>query len=465
MKKINIYSLILGGVLFFTSCTDFLSLSPVSEVASNGFYTTTEEVEAAVIAIYDGMQAYDDDNDYTNREFALTEMRSDNTKTKSSEGEWAQFESMDVDPTSATISAYWNIQYNVVFRANTVLKYLDVVEDAATRAQFEGEAKFARALSHFNLVRAFGEVPVVESILSPDESLSVVRQPTSEVYSSITADLSSAISLLSSRSEVSEGRATVGAAQALLAKVYLTIGDHGSAKTLLESVMSSSDYSLMDNYNDVFYDELNDEVIFAIQYMQDDALNYEDFSYEFTWKGKASGLNYPTADLMAAVDPLDGRYSTLFYFDIGSGSSGGYECGKFRAVTAANEILGGNDWIVLRYADVLLMYTEAVMGTATSTTDAAAVNAYKAVRARAGYDVSAIASVTKEELLLERRIELAFENHRLYDLIRFGTAETVMSSFSSTDEAGFNFAATDLLLPIPLREQNLNSGLTQNPGY
>ncbi|MCG8578782.1 MAG: RagB/SusD family nutrient uptake outer membrane protein [Bacteroidales bacterium] len=470
MKKIKLYSLIVLVALGMVSCDDYLDTEPISQIASNGFYKNTAEVEAGLMSMYDGFQSYDKSNDIFGpdilpREFALTEMRSDNTKSKNSEGEWAQFQDMNVDVSNGTVSNYWLVNYNNIYRANVVMANLSAVSDESVRAQFEAEAKFGRALCHFNMVRAYGDVPIVDKIVDPEDNTTNIRQPSNEVYDFIIQDLTEAIAVLPTRSNIAEGRATKGAAQTLLGKVYLTIGNYSDAKIQLEAVMGDNDYSIIDNYNDVFYKELNDEIIFAIQYLDDDVEDSQDFSYEMTYLGQASGLNYPTDDLMAAVDPADGRYNTLFYFEISSGSSGGYECGKFRPITAANSEFAGNDWIVLRYADVLLMYVEAVMAGNSSTNDAAALEAFKEVRGRAGFDVSAITEVTKQMLLDERRIELAFENHRLYDLIRFGEAESVMAAFAATDEADFEFNATKLLLPIPQRERNLNPDLTQNPGY
>ena len=456
MKNIKIFSIIFIGLLF-NACDDFLDLNPISDIGSGEFYKTSDEVEAAVISVYDGMQTF------VQYEFALTEMRSDNTKTNLSEGEWAQFESMNVDVSNATVAQYWLDNYKLIFLANTVLEHIDVVSDSNDKAQFEGEAKFARAFAHFNLVRAFGDVPIVTSIVTPTDYDAGLRQPVDQVYAAIEEDLLDAIDLLPYSESMPFGRAGKEAAQAMLAKVYLTMGDHAQAKTLLEDIITNGKFELLDDYHDVFYSEGNNEIIFAVQFIPDDSEESQLFSYDFTWKGRASGLNYPTFDLMARVDPADARYNTLFYYDPQAISSGGYECGKFRS-DASNEEYSGNDWIVLRYADVLLMYVEACIGDGDSTSDALALEGFNAIRARAGLSNN-FSTVTKSDLLNERRIELAFENQRLYDLIRFGVAETVLTAFSTTGEPGFVFDPDDLLLRIPQREINLNPDLQQNPGY
>lgn len=125
--------------------------------------------------------------------------------------------------------------------------------------------------------------------------------------------------------------------------------------------------------------------------------------------------------------------------------------------------MAGNDWVVLRYADVLLMHVEAILAGGNETTDSSALSSFQLVRDRAGL-TTPVTIVTKDDLLLERRVELAFENQRFFDLVRFGRAESVLSAFSAAN--GLGYSTSDLLLPIPQREINLSKGLmSQNPGY
>ena len=131
--------------------------------------------------------------------------------------------------------------------------------------------------------------------------------------------------------------------------------------------------------------------------------------------------------------------------------------------TSGDPTLAGNDWIVLRYADILLMHAEAIMAGGASTADPAALSSFQKVRDRAGL-TDAIASISKEDLLNERRVELAFENQRWYDLLRFDVGYGILEKFAADN--GYGFSATDLLLPFPQREINLGGGmLEQNPGY
>ena len=453
MKK---HLLILSGLLVLNSCaTDPLDLAPVSEIGANGFYTNDEEMELATVAIYDGLQAI------PKIEFAVTEMRSDNSKTKTSEGEWAEFESYTVQATNQQVGLYWAANYNVIFRANRVLEHLDVITDVALKDQLEGEAKFARALCHYKLANAYGDVPMLTQVIGPQDSSFFSRTPVSTVMSFVISDLEDASTLLPSKSNMVFGRATKGAAEGLLAKAYLRTGDYSSAEALLSGLISGSDYALEGSYNDVFYNEGNDEILFAIPYIDDDLFESQDFSFEFTVGGVRSGLNYLTDDLKAAIDASDTARNPVIANPLNPN-----ECGKF-LTASLNARMCGNDWIVMRLADAMLLYVEAKMAGQGATQNLDAIAAFNAVRARAGLAQVATdgtGEITLDELLDERRIELAFENHRMDDLTRTGKAQTVLSEFASA--AGYAFTGSDLLLPIPQNEINVSEGkLSQNPGY
>ena len=457
MKKINKYILALLIVgLFFSSCEKFLEVSPIDSIGSDNFYQSADEVEAGIIAIYDGLQ------NLPNEEFAVNEMRSDNSKTRTSEGEWAQFETLNVDPTNGALSSLWSDAYNVIFRANSVLPHLDVVTDKAAKASYEGEIYFLRALVYFNMVRLWGDLPIIDKVIAPEDKDYFARKPVSAVYDFIVTDLTHAVDLLPTKSSVAEGRATKAAAQALLAKVYLTLNKYAEAKALLEDVINSGDYSLEANYNDVFYKSGNNEVIFGVNYITGDNLDGETFSYAFSPQGRAGGLNWPTDNLFAAIDTTnDLRTSTLFYWNPSAGSSGDWACGKY--LNADNLEYSGNTWVYLRYADVYLMYAEAVLAGGTSITDGTALGYVNAIRSRAG--LADLTQITPANLLLERRAEFALENQRLFDLLRFGKASEVLTAFGASAEGGFSFDNNKLLLPIPQREINVYSEMKQNPGY
>ena len=476
MKELKIIVLLVGSLIATSCASDFIEPAPESGITSGSYFSNEKEVESAIINMYDGLQGVNSTNVNVNRstmdEFYLTEMRSDNTETKSQEGESAQFEFYTITPQNSIVSDYYASFYNVIYRANLVLQNLDVVTDPAKKSSFEGEAKFIRAHAYFNLVRLYGDIPLIDHVISPlDKELQYTRVASSSIYELIESDLKTAIA--SSLDNKYKTRASKAAAQAILAKVYLTQHkNYTEAKTLLESVMGSG-FTLQANFNDIFYKERNSEIIFAIGYTPNLSGDSQDFSAEWmNAVGRTSGVNYVTTNAKAALDTYGGNRKAYSYrVDplqttklqvvkyLPNGESGGANGKTF----SSNATLSGNDWIVLRYADVLLMHVEAIMGTNTSTTDPAALASFQAIRNRAGLTAT-VTSISKSELLLERRVELAFENSRFFDLVRFDVANAVLSAHAAL--TGGTFTGTDLLLPIPQNEINSSKGLMQqNPGY
>ena len=468
MKHLKYLALFFVGALI-TSCEDdFLEPALSSAINGGSYYNNATELETAVVNMYDGLQGVNStsagDNHATQVEFYLTEMRSDNTRTKAQEGEAAQFESFAVEATNGIVADYYRSFYNVIFRANLVLANLEAAGTSA--AQFEAEAKFVRAYAYFNLVRLYGDIPLVTSLTGPsDTDVAYTRVASDDVYDLIQADLNTAISGLDNTYRT---RASKAGAQALLAKVELTRGNYAEARSLLESVVATGNYSLESNFHDVFYNEDNSETIFAIGY-ETGGIDSQNFSAEWlNAVGRTSGVNYVTADVRTAFDTYGGN-RTAVSFRQDESQATEYQVAKYfpngelGPQYASDPTKAGNDWIVLRYADVLLMHVESILAGSNATTDAAALASFQAVRDRAGLPAP-VTEVTKDMLLNERRVELAFENHRLFDLMRMGVAQDVLSAFASTN--GYGFSSTDLLLPIPQVEIGLSKGaLSQNPGY
>lgn len=473
-KTLNILKYITAMVVFFTvsSCEDFLSPEPTSAISGEAFFTTEADFDLAIENMYDGIAGINSTNANDNHgvqvEFYVTEMRSDNTRTKSQEGEPAQFESYTLEATNGIVADYYRSFYDVIFRANTVLDNLGALSNPQS---YEAEAKFVRAYAYFNLVRLYGDIPLVDRVIGiADTGMQFTRVSTSTVYELIESDLNTAIAGLDNSSK---NRGSKAAAQALLAKVYLTLGtNYTDAQILCEAVMESG-FVLEPNFKDVFFNELNDEIIFAIDYLGDSSLDSQNFSAEMLNSvGRTSGVNYVTDDAIAFLDTYDAGVRALYSKRVDAGQPTQTQVVKWVPngdedlgiePTSSNPTLAGNDWIVLRYADVLLMHVESILAGGDSTSDEAALSSFQLVRDRAGF-LDPVSSISKQVLLDERRAELAFENHRLFDLIRFGEAQNVLSEFS--DDYGHSFNASDLLLPIPQREINLSIGvLTQNPGY
>jgi len=472
------YALLVLGSLTLVGCGEnVLDPAPTSAISAENFYTNENELQNAVINMYDGIQGVNSldngDSDLNHAiqvEYYVTEMRSDNTKTKSSEGEAAQFENYTLRPTNGIVYDYYRSFYNILSRANIVLANLDVASEANS-PKIEGEAKFVRAYAHFNLVRLFGDIPMADRVIGiADTEMQYTRIPKAEIYELIINDLKTAIATLDN---TYKNRASKAAAQTLLAKVYLTLGtNYTDAQMLCEAVMNSG-FSLQSNFTDVFYNENNNEIIFSIGFLSNPASDSQSFSAEWLNSvGRTSGVNYVTNDAAAALEAYGGNRAAVSYrIDpaqptqkqvakyFPNGETGGATGVSFES----NPRAAGNDWIVLRYADVLLMHVESIMAGSSETSAQAALSSFQMVRDRAGL-TDKVAKISKAELLTERRVELAFENHRFFDLIRFNAAQEVLSAFSTAN--GYSFNSTDILLPIPQREINLSQGvLTQNPGY
>lgn len=478
MRQIKFLTLLVL-ITITTACEDtFLAPDLNTGINADSYFTNDEEIATAVLNIYDGVQgvnALKITNNNLNHavqvEFYLTEMRSDNTRTKSQEGEASQFEFFNVQSTNGIVFDYYRSYYNIIFRANLVLDNLEAAS-SQNAAQYEGEAKFLRAYAYFQLVRLFGDIPLVDKIIPPlDTETAFTRVPTTDIYNLIVSDLETAVANLTDGG--SNDQASKAAAEGLLAKVFLTLGRYGEAQSLCESIMNPArGFILESDFRDIFYNEGNNEVIFAVGFVEDSNDDSQNFSAEWlNAVGRTSGVNYVTADARASLDANGGDRTQYSYRqDITQATQ--YQVAKYLPdgdaslgipATSADPTSAGNDWVVLRYADVVLMHVEAIMAGGQSTTSTNALASFQLIRDRAGL-TTPVTSISKEELLEERRVELAFENQRFFDLVRMGVAQDVLSAFSTAN--GLGFSASDLLLPIPQAEIGLSNGLlTQNPGY
>lgn len=490
MKHIKFLLLAITGALVISCDSDeFLNPLPDSAIVADTFYESDADVFAGIIGIYDALQGVNENTESSsirfNRgvqlEYLLTEHRSDNTRSKTLEGSRADFHRYIVEPENIQSEDYYQSMYEIIFRANSVLSYIENA-DPSNVASYSAEAKFLRAYAYFNLVRLYGPVPLVTSVVVADDNESLfTRRSLEDVYAQIVADLQDGVANLSNGSK---SRASKAAAQGLLAKVYLTqpTPNYDGARALCEAIVNSGEFSLEPNFRDVFYNELNDEVIFVIQYVAGNPDESQGFSSEFTSykrQGRQDGLNIVNPNLIEDFNSHGGNRTAVSYAAFGTDAQlpipENAEVIKFLPEGSdISDILNpsygsspanaGNDWIVLRYSDVLLLHAEALMG-GNDTTNNAAIDSYMEVRVRAGFDAVADrpSVLTKNDLLLERRVELAFENHRFFDLLRLGVAHDVLGAHAS--EKGYtSYNIRRLLLPIPAREINLSDGLlTQNP--
>jgi hypothetical protein len=499
LKNIKYLIVALTGMMLISCDADeFLNPLPDTAIAADGFFKSDADVLAGIYGIYDAIQGVNENTESNNSdynrgiqfEYLLTEHRSDNTRSATLEGSRADFHRYVTDGNNIQSEDYYQSMYEIIFRANNILNYVDVA-DASNISKYIAEAKFLRAYAYFNLVRLYGSdddtiggVPLVTEVVSSAQvDLLFTRAPKAAVYQQIVADLQEAVAKLDNSYK---GRASKAAAQGLLAKVYLSqpTPNYTGAKDLCEAIVADGSFKLQTDFNDVFYNELNDEVIFVIRYEFGNPNESQGFSAEFTSfkrQGRQDGLNIVNPNLVADFEVNGGDRTAVSYAVFGDPLDPSIEVAKFLpdgtdiTTDPAAPTYGampkdaGNDWIILRYADVLLMHVEAIMQGTGNATTMDALKSFNAVRNRAGLANDEDGVISQEELLLERRVELAFENQRFFDLLRFGVADAVLSNHSAEDNDEDisvypSYNARKLLLPIPSREINLSKGLlTQNP--
>jgi len=472
MKNTFIYPFFIIALITLSACSeDFIDLAPLSEPNANNFYKTAEDINQAVIAAYDILQ---DGDLYGGNGFDhFMEVRSDNTyndNTTQSGGAQAAFDNFNLDPTNARLNGAWGSCYRGIQRCNIVLARIDAIDmDATSRAIRTGEVQFIRALLYFNMVRIWGDVPLIlDEVENPFDAFDHVRNTTDEVYAQIIRDLQSAITNLPTSYDADNlGRATRGAAQTLLGKVYLTRQQYQEAVNVLEEVINSGIYQLLDDFAAVFdvNNENNAESIFEVQFQSETFGEGNGSTPPFD---PSDANNRPSPDILQLfVDNNDPRLNP----SVDTSSSGLPFSAKRLDIRGGDGTFGYNT-MVLRYADVLLMAAEALNELGYNNGNA--FDYLNQVRTRAGVPTYTTSDLPNQEsfreaIAKERRLELAFENHRWFDLLRTGKALEVMQKHTSGVTASalpFSIAAFQLLYPIPQAQIDASGGkLTQNTGY
>ena len=483
--KYNLIAIALLG-FSFSSCSDFLEQNPQTDLSENDFYKTADDILSAVNGAYSSLQ----EGDIYGNWYVFGEIPSDNTRNQLSGSVTTQneFDQFYIDTQNSMIANFWKAAYKVINRTNTVLGRIDGIEINTELAnRYKLECKFIRALMYFNLVRVYGDVPLVLKEISISESYDILREPKENVYNQIIADLKEAQDLPVSYSTAEDGRATQGAAKALLANVYMTLHKYAEAETILAEIINSGQYSLLENtpgslnidgYKNVFspVNHNSEEGIFEIQFLKGgygEGSNYannfapENSGTNVVAVGGTGGNNIPEMDIYNAYEEGDLRRDfsmSLGYYDNRKNNEwveSRYVC-KFMDVPYQNND-ASNNYPVIRYADVILMYAEALNQNVKTAEACKYLNMTR--RRGFGYQTTETSPVDlqttdKAQFALmveqERRVELAFENHRWFDLIRTGRAVEVMKS------KGFSLNETNLICPIPQKQIDVNPKLTQN---
>ena len=483
--KYNLIAIALLG-FSFSSCSDFLEQNPQTDLSENDFYKTADDILSAVNGVYSSLQ----EGDIYGNWYVFGEIPSDNTRNQLSGSVTTQneFDQFYIDTQNSMIANFWKAAYKVINRTNTVLGRIDGIEINTELAnRYKLECKFIRALMYFNLVRVYGDVPLILKEISISESYDILREPKENVYNQIIADLKEAQDLPVSYSTAEDGRATQGAAKALLANVYMTLHKYAEAETILAEIINSGQYSLLENtpgslnidgYKNVFspVNHNSKEGIFEIQFLKGgygEGSNYannfapENSGTNVVAVGGTGGNNIPEMDIYNAYEEGDLRRDfsmSLGYYDNRKNNEwveSRYVC-KFMDVPYQNND-ARTTYPVVRYADVILMYAEALNQNGKTAEACKYLNMTR--RRGFGYQTTETSPVDlqttdKAQFALmveqERRVELAFENHRWFDLIRTGRAVEVMRS------KGFSLNETNLICPIPQKQIDVNPKLTQN---
>ncbi|MCT1525237.1 RagB/SusD family nutrient uptake outer membrane protein [Sphingobacterium hotanense] len=504
------------STFFIASCNQFLELSPEDQLSGKTFFKTENDFRQALYAAYNPLRVVGPD-------FYTSEMRSDNTHYEYNPGNQGTVIYMRQDIADFTYNSsndysasIYTKSYQGISRANIVIGRLenaDIADDV--KKSIEGQARFLRAFYYFKLVQYFGRVPLYLTEVVNEPDAFKAQSSVDDVYSQIVVDAEKAIELLDVPKKFPQtGEATKGAASMLLAKVYATRKEYTKAISLLKSIETMG-YDLLPKYEDVFKtsNKNSKESLFEVQFKEGltDGMQ-SDFIYTFLPRcyntapitfGVASnntsntggGWNTPTQEMIAAYEAGDSRLEASIGIAEGTYDASNYfKLEANKAVTGYKAPAGkvgvpyikkylnphvnpnntNDNWPVFRYADALLLMAEVYneMGNAQ-----AALPYLNKVRQRAMPSAPGIAITNQAQLkdiiLHERRIELAFENHRWFDLLRSGKAVEIMkanavwmkANYPYLSNTSYEINANKLLLPIPFSEIGVNPKLEQNPGY
>lgn len=486
MRAINRWIGPLALIMATAACDDLLTENPSSFLTPENFYQTVGDAEAALVAAYAPLgstQAFGY-NLWVTLDGGSDEAMS-NPVVPSSLVQ--SFGRLDYDPTQDRITTSWVAFYQVITRANILidrLPELDAPEDQ--KAELTAEAKFLRAFSYFYLVRLYGGVPLVTGEQDPLER-NVPRASTDQVYELIIADAEDAAAELPlERGAGDLGRATRGAALALLSDVYLTRGEWESAADHARQVMDLGVYDLYADYLDAFLPAYKNgpEHIFSIQFVDAEGSPGSQHAYFYfpreVGNGQGGGWAWivPNPTHTDSYAPGDYRKDVTYVDEFVRLATGEAEkvdklhTYKFRPTQVARTTSGDANSPVYRYAEVLLTYAEAL--NELGQTDEA-IRQLDVVRARArnadgtprsepaDYAGPASREAVREAIFDERRWELAHEGKRWFDMVRRGEDYWMTQLQENAPQA--EPAPHKMLLPIPQTEINQNTALEQNPGY
>ncbi|MBK8850955.1 MAG: RagB/SusD family nutrient uptake outer membrane protein [Saprospiraceae bacterium] len=493
MNKIFKPTLITAITLILVSCSsDFLDRKPRGQLTYDTFFENEDHALQSVNAIYNIFRSWE----FTALPYlGATDIISDDSDKGSSENDalyLAELDQFQSNATNATYSSMWTGHYQAIFRANLAIENIPGIEmDENLKARLIAEAKFLRAFCYFRLVQWYGEVPLITSILTEDQFFSQQRAAISEVYGQIEKDLQEAIAVLPESSKYAAadiGRVSKGAARGILAKLYMVKKDYTKAVEQCEAIISSNEYALMPSYAEIFTSkgEQGPESVFEISAVAIQAAvagpGASPYNMVQGVRGVPNlgwGFNRPSDNLIAAYEPGDPRrQATVIYVGeiLPDGSTKvednpdilneRYNQKAWVPKHAGLQDNGPGNLRLLRYADILLLAAEAYNELGNGAAALPLVNQIrKRARGTNNFILADIATTDqaqlREKIRKERRIELAMEQHRWFDLVRWGIAGDVMRA------AGKPFIDNKHeRFPLPQTEIDLSDGvLDQNNGW
>ena len=473
------YIAIIISIVIFVGCSnDFINLVPPSTATVATVYKTDKDFQDAIVGCYNALRSQYGD-------FYLWDLASDDVVHQwGSDDNRRHLDDYTYQNNENVFNSRWNGYYSLIYRANYILEAIESIDEAEIpkKHAYIAEAKFMRAIAHFDLVRAFGAIPLVTRVILDDEALTMGRDPVNMVYEQIISDLKDAGDVLpASYIGRDVGRATKGAAKSILGRVYLTNKQFIDAETILKEVTTMG-YKLLDNFNDLWdysKDEHHSEYIFDIEYESDIQLgssstnNFLPQQAEVAQMvggvpGSAGNSNTPSYELIDLFEDHDLRKDIsvatgwtdaegVFHLINTNQGAKTYTKKYLTSIPRSND--SPANWKVIRYADVLLMLAEAL--NENNKTEEACIY-LNMIRDRAG--LSQISGLSKDELreviYIERRLELSHEGHRIWDLFRTGRALQACGPLGMQPYM--------VLFPIPLAQiqvMNNREIFPQNPGW
>lgn len=514
MRRVNIFAaiILLAGM---SSCKkDFIQLAPEDSYTANNFYKTEEQFQSATVAAYAPLR------DVLINDYFTSEMHSDNTIYQppgNNAGTAYVYRENVSDFMNTSVNDYvnatWQHSYEGISRSNIIIQSIpgaDIPDSA--KKNFDGQAKFLRALNYFKLVRLFGALPMYLKVVSTANDAFIPRTSADSVYAQIVSDAKDAVDELEPPAKFPQtGAATKGAATMLLADVYAAQKKWSEVESLLNTLPAMG-YDLNANYADVFSpDNKNSkESLFEVQYLGGTMTGATPNAMSFHFIPRTTntkvltgiainntstgGWNSPTQDLIDAYEPGDKRLDASIGIIEGT-----YDGSAYFTYSAAKSIIGytptagmtgvpyikkylhsplpattgsSDDFPIYRYSEALLLLSEALNEQGKSSEALVPLNK---VRARAG--LAPVTTTNQSQLRTiifhERRVELAFEDHRWEDLLREGDAVNVINAFGTKIKQEVSYIPAgayivddhNLLFPIPQTNLDLDDLLTQNPGY